>query len=164
MAMKKIEKYIIVIIALITVGAIGASVYFGFNNVKMINDNEINNKNKTGVKWQLIEFDITDNSQRVVKESEADIYDVIDLSEFHGNDLKIIEINNDGVKISRNVTKYKIINQTSLTEGKSIKYTEIVYDNVAYNSFISIDVDEHDPFGPAYGLARYSYKIKFLLQ
>lgn len=123
----------------------------------------VNHINNTGVKFQVIEFDIMDNSEEIVKEGNLQVNDVIRLEKYWGNDIKILEINDENVKISRDARRYEIIKeQTSMAPGEVREYLETLIETVKYDTLISIDVDSRNPIGPLTGQARYHYEIKFV--
>lgn len=111
------------------------------------------------IKLQIIEYDIKDNSVSVVKEFNVKQDDEIDLDKYNGNDIDILWISEDNVKISREVTKYEIIDEEDM---KSVEYEQLVVEKVDFDSEFSIEVDEKDPFGPAYEQPRYHYNAKFV--
>ena len=111
------------------------------------------------IKLQIIEYDIEDNSVSVVKEFNVKQDDEIDLDKYNGNDIDILWISEDNVKISREVTKYEIIDEEDM---KSVEYEQLVVEKVEFESECSIEVDEKDPFGPAYEQPRYHYNAKFV--
>ena len=113
------------------------------------------------IKLQIIEYDLKDNSVTVVKEFNVKQDDEIDLDKYNGNDIDILWISKDNVKISREVTKYEIIDEEDM---QSVEYEQLVIEKVDFDSEFSIDVDENDPFGPAYEQSRYSYNGKFIEQ
>ncbi len=113
------------------------------------------NKNITNVKLEFMTYDALEKKDTLDKTVIAKKNEVIDL----GNDrtIKILEINEEGIKTSRDVIKYKVI---STEEMRSEPYTDTIIENIKYGDTISIDVDEHDPFGPAYEQSRYYSYIK----
>ena len=148
------KKFIIPIILIIALVTIALSLY--------INKDEFINESKQ-ITLQIIEDDIVDNSEEVVKEIQIKANDFIELPEkYDGNDIKIIEITNDYVKISREKIRYNIISQVNMYNGEYEKYTETVVEEVEYNKAISININETRPFSPEYAQARYSYTIKFI--
>lgn len=111
------------------------------------------------IKLQIIKYDVKDNSVSVVKEFNVKQDDEIDLDKYNGNDIDILWISEDNVKISREVTKYEIIDEE---ERKTVEYEQLVVEKVDFDSEFSIEVDEKDPFGPAYEQPRYHYNAKFV--
>lgn len=122
----------------------------------------VNHINNTGVKFQVIEFDIMDDSEKVVKKGNVKVDNIIKLKKYDGNNIKILEINDENVKISRDAIRYEIISQTSLYSGEVKEYVETVVETVNYDTLISIDIDSNHPFGPEYVQYRYYYKIRFV--
>ena len=145
--MKKIMSLVIVLLAI-------ASMFIIF----YIN----NNKVKNNVKLQVIQFDIMDSSEKIVKEANVQVNDIIELEKFDGNNIKILEINDKNIKISREAMRYEILSQTSLYSGEVKEYNETVIENVKYNTFINININSRHPFRPEDARARYDYYIKFI--
>ena len=157
--MKKIMSLVIVLLVILLLLFI-----FCTNNNKDENniktENNINTENN--VKLQVIEFNSMENTEQLVKEVEIKVGDVIELKEFYGNNVKILEINDKNIKISREALRYEILSQTSLYEGELREYTETVVDTVEYNTLIAIDIDSSHPFGPDMVQRMTYYKIKFV--
>lgn len=122
----------------------------------------VSNNIKSSVVLQLIEYDAKDNSTKIKKQLKVQVDDVIKLEEYDGNDIKILEINKDNVKISRDAVRYEIISQTSPYSGDTKKYIETVVENIDYEDENSINIDSSEPFGPAYEQPRFYYAFKFI--
>lgn len=122
----------------------------------------VNYMDNDRVKYQVIKFDIMDDGEKVVKEAEIQVNDVIKLKKYRGNDIKILEINDENIKISRDARRYEIVKeQTATSFGEAEEYIVTLLETVKYDTLISIDMDSANPFGPR-GQARYYYKIKFI--
>ena len=122
----------------------------------------LNNKNINDIMIQVIEFDNFENTEKNVEEIKIKVGDIINLEKYDGNNIKILEINESSVKISRKAVRFEIIEQTPLNQGESKEYFETVIESVNFNDLIPINIDSLDPFGPRYVMARYVYKIKFI--
>lgn len=122
----------------------------------------INNKIEDKVKIQLIQFDITDDSEKIIKEIKVQVNEVINLEEYNGNNIKILEINKENVKISREAVRYKVLNQVELCTTEVEKYTETIVEDVKYGKLINIDINSSRPCEPLYEQPRYYYNIKFI--
>lgn len=139
------KKIIYLVIFLLAIG--GASIIFYTS--------------KSNIKVQIRESDFADGSQKIVKETNIQVGDIINLDKYCGNDVKILEITDENVKISRDAIRYEIINQTSLYSGEVKKYTETVIETIDYDTFIKADINSPHPFNPEC-LRRYYYSIKFI--
>lgn len=141
--------------------------------------------NKSEYNVQIIQYDTTNGSNKVVEEIIIRVGDIVKLSnksEYKGcgstaNDIKILEINDNTVKISRDKIKYRFTGEYAgksvaeigiqkvytFEEGKEIeKYTEEVIEEVEFDSHISISINESIPSGPECSLSRYGYYLKFV--
>lgn len=133
--MKENAKMIIIIVAatlLITVGC-----FVNFKN---------NTKERTAI-LEFTKYDAKDNSKAVyytlpIKEKDVVNLDV-ELSSITDNNIAILEINDKNIKISREVTKYKIISEY---EKKAEPYKETIVQTIKYGEEISIDADDPNPF------------------
>jgi phage terminase large subunit len=103
-----------------------------------------------------------DDSEKIVKEVNVQVNDIINLKKYGGNNIKILEITDENVKISRDAIRYEIISQTSLYSGEVKEYVETVVETIDYDNLITINIDSRHPFGPAYAQPRYHYNIKFI--
>lgn len=139
------KKIIYLVIFLLAIG--GASIIFYTS--------------KSNIKVQIRESDFADGSQKIVKETNIQVGDIINLDKYCGNDVKILEITDENVKISRDAIRYEIINQTSLYSGEAKEYTETVIETIDYDTFIEADIDSPHPFAPGCQ-RRYYYSIKFI--
>lgn len=124
----------------------------------------LENKNTVNknVKTQIIMIDIMDDSEKITKEISVQVNDIINLEEYDGNNIKILEINDNYIKISRDAKRYEILSQTSQYSGETKEYIETVIEDIQYNEFITINIDSKEPFGPEYTQSRYQYSIKFI--
>lgn len=120
------------------------------------------NENENNIKVQVIQFDIMDDSEKIVKEVNVQVNDIINLEKYDGNNIKILEITDENVKISRDAIRYEIISQTSVYSGEVKEYVETVVETIDYDNLITVNIDSRDPFGPAYVQPRYHYNIKFI--
>lgn len=123
-----------------------------------ISKNEMSNN----ITLQIIQFDIMDDSEKIVEEVNVRDNDIINLEKFNGNNIKILDINDAYIKISRDAARYEILSQTSLYSGEVREYTETVIEKVNYNALINININSKRPFGPEYVQPRYYYNIKFI--
>lgn len=123
-----------------------------------INRNEIDNN----IKAQVIQFDVMDNSEKIVEEISVQVNDILNLKEYDGNNIKILEINDKNVKISRDARRYKIKSQTSIYSGEVNEYVDTVVETIEYDTLIMINIDSRHPFGPEYSQPRYYYNVKFI--
>ena len=114
------------------------------------------------VKMQIIKLDNSNYNQNVVKIINVKENKKVKLEKYDGNNLKVLEITEEFVKISRIATRYKIINPTPDGKGESIKTEETVVELVEYEKMIPIDINARDPYGPAYVQPKYNYYIKFI--
>ena len=117
---------------------------------------------KNDVKAQLIQFDIMEDTEKVVKKFNVKLNTIINLEQFDGNNIKILEITDEYVKISREAIKYEILSRNENGSGEFRKYTETILENIKYDALIDIDINEQEPFGPSYVQPRYYYNIKFV--
>lgn len=122
----------------------------------------VSNNVGSDVKIQVVEFDIMNDSEKIVKEINGRVGDTVNLEKFRGNNVEILEVNDENVKISREALRYEILNQTSIFNGETRKYYETVTETVEFNRLIPINIDSNNPFGPELGQARYHYKMKFV--
>lgn len=233
--MKNVEKYIIVILSVIAVVAIGTSVYFGIkydkdnnnkiygiidNNsytlemikirygrdfIRKINDDEIiifngettysckynkpcdiwPDSDNGSIMWaaplvtitfkkgnkesfepvnetknvilQVLKYDIKLNIETIEKNINVDINHEINLENYNGNNIKILGINEENVKILRSALRYE-----KFDSGRVIKYLEPVEEIINYDSVFTINIDSNNPDGPFPAQARYQYKLKFI--
>lgn len=125
------------------------------NNVNLKEENK-----KETAKLEIIRFDTQEETEKIDKTIEIRVKDKINLEEYQGNEIEILEINERGIKISRNAKRYEIINQTGPLEGEKREYKENVVEEVNYGEIIRINIDSADPFGPDYARAKYEYSIK----
>lgn len=144
-------KKIIYLVTLLLVIGVAAMIFY-------ISRNESENN----IKVQVIQFDIMDDSEKIVKEVNVQVNDIINLKKYDGNNIKILEITDENVKISRDAIRYEIISQTSLYSGEVKEYVETVVETIDYDNLITINIDSRHPFGPAYAQPRYHYNIKFI--
>ena len=87
-----------------------------------ISKNEMSNN----ITLQIIQFDIMDDSEKIVEEVNVRDNDIINLEKFNGNNIKILDINDAYRKISRDAARYKILSRTSLYSGEVREYTETI--------------------------------------
>jgi hypothetical protein len=144
-------KKIIYLVTLLLVIGVAAMIFY-------ISRNESENN----IKVQVIQFDIMDDSEKIVKEVNVQLNDIINLEMYDGNNIKVLEITDENVKISRDAIRYEIISQTSLFSGEVKEYVETVVETIEYDNLITINIDSRHPFGPAYDQPRYHYNIKFI--
>ena len=57
------------------------------------------NENENNIKVQVIQFDIMDDSEKIVKEVNVQVNDIINLEKYDGNNIKILEITDENVKL-----------------------------------------------------------------
>lgn len=122
----------------------------------------IENRTKKDIEIQIIKFDIMSDNEKIVKKAKLKDNDIINLEKYNGNNIKILEINSRGVKISRDALRYEIINQDSLYYGEVKEYIETVVEEVDCDTLINININSNNPFGPEYTKARYYYNIRFI--
>ena len=144
-------KKIIYLVTVLLVIGVAAMIFY-------ISRNEIENN----IKVQVIQFDTMDDSEKILKEVNVQVNDIIDLKKYDGNNIKILEITDENVKISRDAIRYEIISQTSLVSGEVKEYIETVVDIIDYDNLITININSRHPFGPEYVQTRYNYEIKFI--
>lgn len=143
--MKNNLKMLIIVIA--------ATLIIGFTTVMTFTKN-------TKEKYITLEFtkyDVSENKKEVYKTLSVGEKDVVNLDE--ENAITILEINDNNIKISREIVKYRVI---STEERKSEAYKEIVTQTIEYGKTIALDENEKDPFGPAYSDSRYDFYITVL--
>ena len=122
------------------------------------NDNE-------RVTIKVMKEDITTNEEVVDKEKKVSVGEQFVLSDndeykdcgVRPSDIKILEINDNNVKISREVIRYKTDDK-----GKISSYTEIVNDVVNYNEKVVMYVNSKEQMAPVCGQARYNYYLVFV--
>lgn len=142
------KKIMYLVIFLLAIG--GASIIFYTGRSEVENN----------IKVQISEFDNVDGSQKIVKETNIQVGDIINLDKYYGNEVKILEITNENVKIQRDAKRYEITNQTSLYSGEAKEYTETVIESIDYDTFINVNINSTNPFTPE-SQGRYYYRIKF---
>lgn len=110
---------------------------------------------------QIIADDAMNNSQKVVYEQKVKENDIVNMQEYsyrnQWNDIKILEINENNVKISRKAIKYEIIEV-----GKSKKYNETIKEFIEYGKEVSANINQDDPYGPEYASPLFHYTVKFV--
>lgn len=142
------ENWQRIVIAVLAALIIGVSLVVTFKNKSV--------KEETAV-LEFITYDALENKSTLDKTIVVKEGDVVAIST--DKTIKILVINEEGIKISREVLKYKIISEE---ERKAEPYTETVIENIMYDATTSIDADARDPFGPAYEAPRYSSYIKVI--
>ena len=147
------KKIVLVILILILI--IGAFL------LRISKDNLIDNNNKKECKIEIIMHDYMDDSDKIVYEEKVKVNDVVDMSKYSlrngWNDIKILEINEENVKISREAIKYEIIEV-----GKSKKYNETIKEFIEYGKEVSANINQDDPYGPEYASPLFHYTVKFV--
>lgn len=133
--MIKMKKMICLLIVLLAI-VLTAMIFY-------INRNEIDNN----IKLQVIQFDIMYDSEKIVKETNVQVNDIIDLEKYDGNNVKILEITDENVKIERDAIRYEVISQTSLCSGEVKKYVETVIETIDYDTLIAINIDSRSLAG-----------------
>ena len=141
-----VRKYFIIIVVLCVLLS-GCSSFF--------------NQEKNIVKLQIIEMDNTTNKKRVYDEYtiKPDISIKLHDKEFYEcnrkpNDIKIINVEENYVTISRNKLKYDM-NSDNKT------YEEVV-ENINYNVEFGTSIDEQNPTAGVCSQAKYQYYLKFI--
>ncbi len=125
----------VVMFAVLATIVIGVGCFVNFRN---------NTKESEGkVKLEFKTYDAALKKETLDKTLIAKKDEVIELGE--DRNFKILEINEDDIKISREVIKYKIISEE---ERKAESYKETVTETIKYGERISMNADATDPFGP----------------
>jgi len=105
--------------------------------------------NKSNVTMQIIKYNTQEQNFKIVAQKNIFVNKGISMREYNGNDIKILEINDNYVKISSFVTKYD--NNYKPYQEKLIQY-------VRYGQEINIDSNRFNPFD---GVSLFNYYIKF---
>jgi len=115
-------------------------------------------------KIEIIVFDVSDRSEKTLSKTEIKEGDIIKSDEYQGNDITILEIKEETVKIERTATKYKVLEEPSENSPypKTEKYIEDVIEEFKYGEKIVADINERDPAGPEYAQQRYYYSVRFI--
>ena len=111
------------------------------------------------ITMQVIEVDVSDESEKVIKEITIKKDEEVNLTKYNGKNVKVLQINEDNVKISRDAKRYEVI---SVEEMNIKEYLETIVENVEYDKKIAINIDSLKPLGPSYAQAKYYYYIKFI--
>lgn len=114
---------------------------------------------------KVLQVDSTNNEQSVYKKGKRKAGQVFYLSDNESlkncgitpSDIKILDIKEDGVKISRDVVKYEKEADGTYTESKD-KLVEVV----KYDDKVNMYVNGAVPDAPECTPARYSYSIIFV--
>ena len=116
-----------------------------------------NNNNGIKPKLQIIRIYTFEDKEEIIKEIDIThsqmitLDDVIDIG--HANNIKIVEIADKFVRISREAVRY----------SNSKKRIETIYENIEYNKAFDIDIDESAPNITKPATApKYYYNIKFV--
>lgn len=144
--MSKLVKVLLLIIGSFIIFAI---IYLYVFNIQ---DNGV-------AKLVIIRHDILDDSLQTSEEINVKVNQTIDLSDYDGNNIKVLKINDKYVKIFRQAKRYVILNRTYF---KSKEYLEDVIEKKIYEEVFGIDIDSNDPFGPMDYQSRYQYYAKFV--
>ena len=108
---------------------------------------------------EFTKYDTSENKKEIYKTLSVKEKEVVEVDE--ENAITILEVNDNNIKISRDILKYRVI---SAEERKSESYKETITKTVEYGKTIAMDENEKDPFGPAYSAPRYSFYITVLKQ
>lgn len=151
-------KYIILII-LVLVAILGVAIV-----VNKKDDAKIEKKIEEKTKIEIMVFDVSDRSEKTLSKTEIKEGDTIKSGEYYGNDINILEIKEETVKISRTATKYKILEEPTEDSPypKTEEYIEEVIEEIKYGEKINADINERDPAGPDYAQQRYYYSVRFI--
>ena len=116
-----------------------------------------NNNNGIKPKLQIIRIYTFEDKEEIIKEIDITrsqmitLDDIIDIG--HANNIKIVEIADKFVRISREAVRY----------SNSKKRIETIYENIEYNKAFDIDIDESDPNITKPATApKYYYNLKFV--
>ena len=169
--MKNIKIAITIFIVLIIGIILGIFLYFKSTN------------NLSKAKVQILRFDALDKKEEIIKKYSIKKDDVVVLdnfSDYYGcgrepNNIKILSITKNSVKISRNKKMYRLIGaykdksfqelgatMYSLVEGKDFEsYTEEVIADIKYGEKISFSIDQVKPSSPECSQSRYTLFVVF---
>lgn len=122
---------------------------------------------------QVIEYDNSDDTSKVVKEISIKNGDVINLEKYSGNEVEVIEVKANGVKISREAIRYMITENSNIESEDGEKdilelddvaeYYETVIQELKYEETTAININSYHPLmGAPFTQPRYSYSIKFI--
>ena len=118
--------------------------------------------NKTNIKLQIIETDISTNKEKITEEINVKKGELIILHDKNfyecnrkPNDLKILSIEDDYVTISREKLRYENNNETKT-------YTEKVKENIKYNDKFNTSINEQNPLAGMCSQAKYYYQLRFV--
>ncbi|MBE5822197.1 MAG: hypothetical protein E7311_06420 [Clostridiales bacterium] len=145
------KKIIIPIVIIIGVMIILCGIIMAGEAKKIINENK-------EVTMQIIQYDNSDNTEKVVKEIQIKTDDFIELDKYDGNNIKILEITDEYVKVSREKTRYNIINDLYM---EFEPYIENLVEEIEYNIVTPCNIDDPHPL-MEYAQARYYYSLKFV--
>ena len=104
------------------------------------NNTQNNQKEKTAV-LEYIRYDAKDHSYTVYNTLTIKEKDVVDLST--KNNITIVEINDENIKISREITRYRIISEE---EKRAESYQDTIEQTIKYGDYIPLHADESNPF------------------
>ena len=134
------------------------------------------------VKVQIVQVDNSNNEEKIIKEYIKKKGEIVDLESIgyydcdkNPNNIKILKITKNFVKISRNRKAYRLIGEYkgkrwddpnikmySLVNGKDYEgYTEEVIDNVKYKTKTSFSIDQTSPNSPECSQSRYTLFVQF---
>lgn len=115
-----------------------------------------------GIELQIICLDSMDNSEKIIHTIKVKEDDFIELGNYGGNDIEILEVNEEMVKISRDAVRYEILEKGPQFSLKTRKYIENVIQEVMYDEKIGLNINSQEPGGPLYDASRYYYYVRFV--
>lgn len=146
------NKWQVVVVTILAVLVIAVGCIVGFRK------NEIPKVENLSAVMEVIQYDEEDTA-KVVRSTNIEVNDTVELEEDEGNNIKILRITDTGVEIERVVTKYEVIDEK---EKESESYEETVRTKVNYNEEIPANINEEDPFGSTSSKGKYTYNIQFV--
>lgn len=142
--MKKLIPLILIIIVIIGVIIVAFSAIRNKDNVK--EPVIVENGNECII--QLIRDSGNENPITIEYEEKVKSGKLVYLEEYGmANNIKILAVMDDYVKISREKVKYKIIRQ-----GEAESYKENVVDEVKYGERIPAYINDYNPYGPNFNM------------